>query len=1079
MMNKAQRQGKTLPGALSILDTAFLALTGLYLLFLTAGITTFNIPFPEWTERRLLAALAACAALRLIALCMNDRRAWRRLVPGAALAAVYYRVYRADGYLFLLYLAVLTLGLAGIDYRKILKTYLCTAGLLAAAAVVAALTGAITNFVFMKNGYIRSAWGILYPTDFASAVLFALLALWIAWRRLPDWAMLLLALGSMLLAWQIVRGSTSLICSAAFAALVAYRVFERHVVERHGRLRWVKGGVNVLAAAAFVLLALLMFALMALYARRGVNLAVRANRLLSDRLKLAANAWKEHGVHPFGTPFEQVGAGGSTFQALNYNFVDSSYPLILIRYGWVTFIALAAVWTLGVIRAIRAGDRRLALAMALIALHSFSEHHFTEVNFNILLAMPLAAFPALSDEAPARDRRRAWAAALTGAVCAALIPMLPLAISMLRTAFQALDITGGGKRSLAVIAAILAAGAVAAVFIRAIYRLLAARLGGEGWPKRALAALAACLVLVGGTALFCDGMIARAAEENAALLDAEAPALEAVTANASGRVYSDALPEVYRRRFGGISRAMLSGEDLARLYGVTVVMEDWRECNPFLESGFLYAPISEAHAVYTNDAAAIAALEAAGVRLTGYYSKAWQADMAWEAEINNLDYAPDGLEIEGFDRALAAGPYADLYEGRYTVAFDLRLDEAALAADIAAGDTVCELDVTAYWGQEVLLSKSVARKRFGDGGALTVEIPFKTDGCRGVEFQAFAVGDCPVIVEGIAWRRTPKYDVHAFYDARRREVRSEYYSLEGEPVLTGEGYFAREYGYDADGNRCLTRYLGADGQPVVLGDGYAERRREFNARGQIVRESFYGADGLPVLLAKGYAAIERDYDERGNVVAVRYFGLDGAPATVPAGYAALRREYNEAREVTREAYFGADGLPVVLAKGYAAVEREYDAAGNAVAVRYLGADGLPVALGEGYAERRREYNGMRQVVREAYFGADGQPVERKKGFAAVEKEYDDAGNVVVLRYFGADGRPKVITSGYAELRREYDRKQRLTRVEYYGADGALINLKKKGYAIIERDYDDAGKNIARRYYDASGALVKEWKKKKK
>ena len=1073
-MNSRTSKNPIIGKALSALDIAFLALTGVYLLYLTAGITTFYIPFPAWLDTRLLAGMAGVAALRVAALLANDPRAWRSLLPGAALAAVYLLAYRSGGYNFLRYLAVLTVGLAGIDYRRVLHTYLLTVGLLLLAAVVAALTGAITNFVFMKDGYIRSAWGIVYPTDFASNVLFVLAALWVARRRLPDWAMLLLALASTLVAWWIVRSSTSFVCGAAFALLVGYRMFEARVIDRRGRLKWVKGGVDWLATLSFILLAGMMFGLLVLYRGKVFAAVVRLNYRLSDRLRLAVNAWKAHGLHPFGAAFEQIGSGGSTLPAKGYNFIDSSYPLILIRYGWVTLAALAAAWTLGVRRAIRIGDRRLALVMALIAFHSFSEHHFTEVNFNILLAMPLAAYPRLSEEAPLpKARRRGWAAAITAAVCAGLAMLLPLGASMLRTAFQALDICGGGKRSLAVIAAILCAAAVVCLFVRALYRLVAALLSGERPCRRALAALAACLALVGGTALFCGRLIDRASADNADRMDAEAPAIEAALNGAEGRVYADALPEVYRRRFGGLSRSLLSGEDLARLNGVTVIMEDWRECNPFIESGFLYAPISEAHAIYTNDAGAIRALQGAGLRLTGYYRHEWQADMAFEAGINNLEFTPDGLEIEGFDRALAAGPYADLYAGQYTVRYDLRLSADALENEaIRPKDVVCQLSVAAYWGEEVLLTKDVARKRFGDDGALTVEVPFEAESCRGVEFQAFAVGDCPVTVEGVSWRRTPDYDVHAFYDARRRKVRDETYSPEGEPVLTAKGFFAREYDYDADGNVSAIRYFGTDGAPVALGDGYAERRRAYNVKRQVVYEAYFGTDGRPVLLAKGYAAIEREYDARGNVARERYLGLDGEPVTVAKGYAEVRREYNEKRKVVREAYFGTDGAPAVISKGYAAVEREFDAAGNPVVVRYLDASGVLALRANSYAELRREYNGMHQLIRAEYYGPDGRPMLQKGGYAASEREYDDAGNIAVRRFFGADGRPVLISKGYAEVRKTFNKKKKATRVEYYGVDGQLINLKK-GYAVIEREFDAAGKLVVKRYYAADGTLVKE------
>ena len=1056
------------------LDIAFLALLGVYLLYLTAGITTFNIPFPEWFERRLLAVMAAAALLRLPFLDFRRADLPPKLLAGALLAALYGLVYNSDGYDFLLFLAVATVGLIDVDYRRALKMYLLTAGLLTLAAVVAALTGAITNYVFMKNGYIRSAWGIIYPTDFASAVLYALLALWVACRRLPDWVMLGLSVLSTLMAWFIVHGTTSCLCSAALTGLVAYRVFERQVIERRGRLKWVGRGVDWLATLAFPLLACAMFALMLLY-RRDVGLAHRVNNLMTGRLKLAVNAWRQNGITAFGAPFEQVGAGGSTFQPKGYNFVDSSYPLILIRYGWAALAAMAAMWVLGVRRAIRIRDRRLVLAMALVALHSFSEHHFTEINFNILLAMPLAAYLPLPEasEAPRAPRKgRGWALAATCAACAGLLALVPAGFSLLRTAFQALAVTGGGKRSLAVIAAILCALAVVAAFVRALYGLLKALFGGRGVSRRALAALIACAVLAGGAALACGGLIGRADRDNAELLAAEAPALEAVTASADGRVYSDILPEVYRRRFGGISRSALSGEDLARLYGVTVVMDAGAECNPFFESGFLYTQISDAHAIYTNDVGAIDALRAAGYHLTGYYNNVKSADMQFQADINGLDRTADGgVALVGGARAMACGPYADLYDGSYTVRYDLRLSDETLAdAAIRSGDAVCELKLTAYWGQEPLLTKRLTRKRFGDDGALTVEVPFTVESCRAVEFQAYAAQGCGVIVEGVSWRRTPEYDVHAYYDAQRRRVRDEYYSLDGEPILTGQGYFACEYGYDDDGNRAVMRYLDQDGAPVVISTGYAERRRVYNVKRQVVRMEYYGADGQPVLVKGGYAALERTYDDAGNVTSQRYFGVDGQPVTTEKGYSELRREYNADRKVTREAYYGADGQPILQKDGSAAVEREYDAAGNAAVVRYYGADGAPVVTTHGYAEMRRRFNGMRQVEREAYYGANGEPMARENGAAVVEKEYDDAGNVSVLRYYGADGAPVVTTRGYAELRRTYIKKKQVARAEYYGADGELL-AQKSGAAIVEQDFDAAGNVTAVRYYGADGAPV--------
>ena len=44
------------------------------------------------------------------------------------------------------------------------------------------------------------------------------------------------------------------------------------------------------------------------------------------------------------------------------------------------------------IRMYRAGNRKVLYVMAVIAFHAMSEHHFLDVQYNILLILPFAAF---------------------------------------------------------------------------------------------------------------------------------------------------------------------------------------------------------------------------------------------------------------------------------------------------------------------------------------------------------------------------------------------------------------------------------------------------------------------------------------------------------------------------------------------------------------------------------------------------------------------------------------------------------------------------------------------------------------
>ena len=1052
------KQARAAGWPLRVLDALVLALAGVYLVMTGSAITTFYLPWPQWTEQALLIALAAAAAIRLP---LAARRMPTALLS-LPMAGVFALVYRESGFVFLLYLAALTVGFAGMDHRKPLGLYLSTAGVLLLATVLAALSGAIDNLVFIKAGYLRSAWGVAYPTDFASWVFFALLILWVRLERLPDLSGAARGLAAAGIAWYIARSSTCLLCGLLMAAAAVYCAFERWMVRKRGRLSWMRRGVSGLLVAAMPLFAVATMALVAAY-HRDMNFAVRANRLLSDHLKYAADALYRYGVKPFGTPFEQVGAGFSTYSINNYNFVDSSYPLILVRYGWVLALALGLSWTWTVIRAVRSGDRRLALAMALIAFHAISEHHFIEAGYNLLLVMPFCAYGPPEEGAACRGRAL-LPGALTLVICAGAAALLPRSLSWLRTMFALRELTGGGANGWPALALCLFGIGLAALALWAIHGILDALLERRrvGWI-RGLALAVCALALAGGLALG-QRWIGKGLERNRALIDADRPALEAVLAGAEGPVYSDVLPEVYRREFGGLSDSLLSGEDLARRTGVTVLTDASEEHYPFMQSGCLYAQISDAHALYTSDAAAAHALEAAGYRTTAYYSNVKYEDLAQASAMNGLPYSEEeGLQLEGPTRSLVFGAPVSLYGGRYTAAFRLRTMEAFVEEDYV----LCTLRVSAFWGEDILAQREVRISQFDETGSLTVEIPFTANSSRGVEFLVFMQTDARLCVEEIAYRRTPANDVHAFYDSHRRKVREEYYTLDGAQDLVGGGWFACEYEYDYEGNVSLVRYYDRDGQPAITYDGYSQVGRKYDIRRRIIREDYFDGEGAPVAVANGYAATEYAYDGDGNPVEQRFLDAEGRLCFCAKGYALLRRQYDARGNVVREAWFGVEGEPVSV-DGCAALEREYDESDNATLIRYLDGEDRPVETAAGYAAVRREYDLNHHPVREAYLDAAGEPVTLEAGYAILERAYDDAGNVTVERYLDRDGLPVTLAEGYAEVRREYDGKHQAILEAYFDGEGNST-LCASGYASTRRRYDDAGDCVQRWFYGVDGS----------
>ena len=377
--------GKVHPKGFKALETTFLLFSGIYMAYMVYSISMFPWEVPKKAKIVLLGLMVLVAGMRVLLIGFKNRKVW----IGIALCLVYggvYYVVRDSNFLFL---AACTMGYIDVDYQKVIRTYLIAVGVALAIVVAAAIMGWIKNLTYGKEGHIRRAMGTIYPTDFASLVLFLLLFLWVALRKVPDWLLFVLPIISFVIAWKVAYSVTSMVCSGLFFGVIVYHMLDLRVLSKHPQIRVVSDWAIALAVVVF---ASVMITLTLAFGN-GATWAQHVDTLMSNRLLHASNGIRNHGIHPFGSLFELIGLGESDKSwVLGYNFIDCSYLLILIRYGYLLILAVLALWICGVRRAQITGDRKLALVMALIAFHAISEHHLIELHYNIALAIPVAGF---------------------------------------------------------------------------------------------------------------------------------------------------------------------------------------------------------------------------------------------------------------------------------------------------------------------------------------------------------------------------------------------------------------------------------------------------------------------------------------------------------------------------------------------------------------------------------------------------------------------------------------------------------------------------------------------------------------
>lgn len=733
-----------------ILEWLFLYVTGIYLVCQCIYQSTYVLPtytFPGRTVFQLL--LCAAAVLALAKTILTGLRNVRSIL--LALAAVaFFLAYRTGRELFLLMIPVLMAGTAGMDYRKALKAYAVAVGSFLAVTILCTFTGVIPNIVFAGAGRFRSSWGSAYPTDFASLVLFFVMMLWLAWEKMPNGLEGLSAALSLWVALAIAESRTSALCGLMLLVFILYHLVLSHCRPVKSNLSELDKGVQLLMAFSFLIFAAVYCISVLLYAK-GTKIGAAFDRMFSYRLYMTLMILRDQGISAFGSNYPQIGLGGATIQAEAYYFLDSSYAMLLIRYGWVLFVTTAVLWTGMGMRAYRAGDRKLLCVMTVIAFHAMSEHHFPDVQYNILLALPFAAIP-LQKKPIAREKRISerirenWAAICCGAaLLLTTVLMIPPGLSRLRTVF---DIWGTGstwgelRAILWCAILLLAAGTVAGTLCRLVSRLQK----WQGPSRKTLAILALSLALLIGMILT-DSHTISTADESGQILPEKAEALERLLNSASGKVVSNEEPELMCRNYPGISRSVWYGQDLARQKNLSVIVNLKEDGIVFSRQGFQFTQISPDEAIYSNDPSAVEGLTKAGYEWTAYDAAVRDVDLTAFAEFNELETTDQGSIVLKNGQKLRHGPYLDFYTGTYRITFDLKSD-TGIKPDEALGSVY----VATLEGKS-LAEKAIGAESLNDDGECSVDLVFDTADIRYLQFPVFPATGQSIEVTGIHYQR--------------------------------------------------------------------------------------------------------------------------------------------------------------------------------------------------------------------------------------------------------------------------------------------------------------------------------------
>ena len=622
---------------------------------------------------------------------------------------------------------IILLGCLGIDYRKVLKAYVITIGIGITFTIFVSLVGATNHLVWLMDGSkIRDSFGVCYPTDFASYLFFLLLFFWVAWNHIPSWVTAVLCVCTLLIVYVFAQSDTCTICCIVFLAVIGlYNVAKLGKEKMKGQM--IQKIVDILLMLAFPLCSLLMFVLIFCYSK-GIPFFIKLNGILTGRLGLTLNAIKKYGLSLGGVAIKQAGNGFTTFPVPMYEFVDSSYPLILLTRGIIFFILLNVIIVFVSWRAIRNKDYRLAFCLALIALHALSEHHLMELNYNPLIYLPCALYPNIRIEESGAvkncvnknflDKNRPYFIALI--ISFVVLLFAPVWLSLVRTIC-------GWRRFLEDEFELAWAVAGYCFIVLPVVCMIIAILAKK--KKRIIfSSLTAALIVI--LVIFSAVALNNAKKDVANIYQNDINILKELDKASTGSLYSTELPWLLKKDLRHLRFVTMTGDDLGRKKKATIIVPRRTEYYILLRLNFQYAAISDNIAVYSNDPAVLQYLKNHGFVAHDYFDEL----MSVELPLTKME---------------------ELYlrKGNYQIEITMHVRKRALETE-----SIANIMIVGNSGYEILYKEPVSGKEVNEGDILKLMIPVGLkDDTPGIHIYALNEGDNVVDVNEVTYQMVGKY----------------------------------------------------------------------------------------------------------------------------------------------------------------------------------------------------------------------------------------------------------------------------------------------------------------------------------
>lgn len=745
----------------NLMDLTYLFIFGLYVVRKVFDRTMFEITWPEWYYYYLRVAMIAFLILKII---VYDIKSIKLLIFDTLLFIVFYCVYRETGYISLLELGFFILTAKDIVYQKILRFYFVIVSSVMMITILGALTGCIQDLIFVGNNKFEHAFGFVYTNNFAAQILFLTIT-YLAWKgKLPNYMFNIFLILLAFVLYQYTGARNSFICMILTVLGGVYVKYSDKVILSTKPIgMW---GVIKLKVFQFIdnclvfilpIAALVSLGLTLLYTQDNAFIN-KINLISSGRLRLGKDAIEKYGISLWGTPFKMIGYARNYVARIDYNFVDSSYVMIFVRYGivFLAFTILGFVYL--AIKVKRAQKRYVLVLLGIMSLQSIMEHHLLEVFFNPFVLLILSNFNMSVNNSIAdisvENNRRKGKYCIGIAFITLLIVFHSKLIAYARTLVTLLKLNESG-RHIYFIFGVLSIGGVCIFTISMLWNLCYTikERKREKCVNRFVIGSIFGIILFSMQFLICNTLMSTRAVQYKKRIQASNYVFEQLEQLDDYNLYIDDIPFLYMK-CNKVNNDILPGTPYKiNEKRAVVITKATNEMVNLLKVGYSCGQVSDAEYIYTNDEKLVNMLQESGIKMNDYYALKQNLDLLEVAKKNKLSVDSDNaILISGSTKSVSKGLGLTIYSGIVRVNYELEL----LYTDISEVE-VAKLKVTSYKGKKHIAEMPVYKSDFDENGQYIATLDCSIIDSVGVDFLLLANGETKLKLKSISYEKIGKY----------------------------------------------------------------------------------------------------------------------------------------------------------------------------------------------------------------------------------------------------------------------------------------------------------------------------------